>query len=775
MLCYKCLHQVADDAEVCPFCGQKLKIKAKKDVTPPPVKTGEETAFQGDVTMVIKPSEAFSLPQAREFQIGDTILERFEVREVLAQEGLFYSYKVRDKKEKKTKVLKLLSASFIEEKVIKRFNDLFRSIKELKHKSLPEIYEIMDIDGLPFYTIEYLEGLNLRKLLAVRAENQQFFSITEADPVITPLLDVVEYIHSQKIVHGDLKPENILILPDTIKVTDTGIYRLLDPQEFISLQLALGDAYYYLSPEFITQHKDITPSADIYSIGVILYEMLTGQLPKGEKKSLKEFNKDISDELENLVRSALEENPEDRIKNINGFKRKWFPIVGKEPPPEIIEEEKIPEEVPSEALVETLAEVVEEQKAPDVESAGIMTEKVEELKPSEPKEETKLLKEEELITEPVKEVIKEEPREVKKEAVFELPEEEPVQPIELEERAIPQKQKPTVGEPTKVIPFPVKPAPEVRKSSPFPLIIGGVVLGIVAIGAVVVLKLSKTGEETVPEIVTKQEVKVSSPPVQAPQKIVVPTETTEIHKEPAPAVEEKKIEEKQTAEVKKKEDKVAKKEISQKEPPQKVAMAKPPPPEKPKCPVGMIYIPAGNFIRGSSGDDPLKDPLDLDLGKVYTDAFCIDVYEYPNRKDAIPLANVTYQEAINLCKKDNKRLCTEDEWEKACKGPEFLKFPYGNTWDGNVCNTEDAQGNDRSLSVSGKWPGCKSGYGVFDMSGNLREWTDTRFSATVKDIVVKGGSYTKPDWAVRCAVRYNMSPNIKDNETGFRCCSAPLE
>ncbi len=291
MLCYKCLRQVPDDTEVCPFCGQKLKIKAKRDATPPPSKPEEDTSFQGDVTMVLRPSERAPLPVAKEFQIGDIIIERFEVREILAEEGLFYSYKVRDKKEKKTKVLKLLSASFIDEKVIQRFNTLFQKIKNLSHKSLPEIYEIMDIDGLPFFTMEYLEGLNLRKLLSVRTEGQQFFTLSEADPIITPLLDVVEYIHSQNMIHGDLKPENILILPDTIKITDTGIYKLLDPQEFISLQLALGDAYYYLSPEFITQHKDVTPAADIYSIGVLLYEMFTGALPKGEWKSLKEYNK----------------------------------------------------------------------------------------------------------------------------------------------------------------------------------------------------------------------------------------------------------------------------------------------------------------------------------------------------------------------------------------------------------------------------------------------------------------------------------------------------
>lgn len=777
MLCYKCLHQVPDDAEICPFCGQKLKIKSKKEVTPPPSKPDEKTEFQGDVTMVIKPSDRSPLPLAKEYQIGDTIIERFEVREVLAQEGLFYSYKVRDKKEKKTKVLKLLSASFIEEKVIKRFNELFQKIKKLSHKSLPEIYEIMDIDGLPFFTMEYLEGLNLRKLLSVRAEGQQFFTLAEADPIITPLLDVVEYIHSQNMVHGDLKPENILILPDTIKITDTGIFKLLEPQEFISLQLALGDAYYYLSPEFITQREEVSFAADVYSIGVILYELFTGVVPKGEQKSLKEYNKDIPDELDRLVRSALDEKPEERPKNVRELKRQWYPLVGKEPP----------EEISSEILVGTINEVVSEQTG---EKASVVEEKEESIEePVQPsvavetkppvesleKQErvSEVLKEEELLVESQQEPIKETTKkEVKKEQVFEL-HEEATEPIELEERKIPPKQKPPAGEPTKVIPFPVKPAPEVKRVSPFPFIIAGIVLGIVAIGGVLIFKFSQRKEEVVPEIITKQDVKVAKPQVAIPKSIEEPMKESqkEVVQENVP--EEKKREEKPPVEVKKRiEEKTPKKEE-----PRKVAAAKPPPPpeEKPKCPSGMVYIPAGYFIRGSSGDDPLKDPLDLDLGRVYVNEFCIDIYEYPNIKDSIPLSNVSYKEAIALCKKQNKRLCTEEEWEKACKGPDFYRFPYGNNWIANACNTEDEQGNDRALSPSGKWARCRSEYGVMDMSGNLREWTDTMFSATVKDIVVKGGSYTKPDWATRCAVRYNMGQNTKDNETGFRCCSSPID
>lgn len=796
MLCYKCLHQVPDDSEICPFCGQKLKIKVKKDTTPPPSKQGDETAFQGDVTMVLKPSERTELPVAREFQIGDTIIDRFEVREVLAQEGLFYSYKVRDKKEKKTKVLKLLSASFIEERVISRFNELLNRVKNLSHKSLPQIYEILDIDGLPFFTMEYLEGLNLRKLLSVRAETGQHFTVQEADPIITPLMDVIEYIHSQKMIHGDLKPENVLILPDTIKITDTGIYKLLDPREFISLQLALGDAYYYLSPEFITQHSEVSPRADIYSIGVILYEMFTGVIPKGEQKPLKEFNPDLPDALDELIKKALQENPEGRIPNINTLKRYWYPLVGREPPEEVTSP---PSEAPAPSISETLDEVlakqevseadlrkeeVVEKSAPQIVPTPPPVDETATKREAPPQKESKIaeppavLKEEELLGEKEEELREDIPeKKVKKEEVFEI-QQEVSQPIELEEGVIAERKKRAAQEPTKVIPFPVKPVGEVKKRSVLPIVVVGLVIGAIALGGIFIWRSTRKVEELVSEPpITKKEVQVARPAVKVPVVVTPKEPEKSVEEQPEKPVSLKKPEEKiekQTGESKKKTEEPKR---PQKEVPQKVAAAKPPPPppEKPKCPDGMVYIPAGNFIRGSSGDDPLKDPLDLDLGKVYVEEFCIDIYEYPNHKGSLPLSRVNFKEADSLCRKENKRLCTENEWEKACKGPKFYKFPYGNEWNANACNTEDGAGNDRRLSASGSFQRCRSDYGVMDMSGNLREWTDTRFSATVNDIVVKGGSYTKPDWASRCAVRYNMSPTAKDDETGFRCCSSPIK
>jgi len=134
------------------------------------------------------------------------------------------------------------------------------------------------------------------------------------------------------------------------------------------------------------------------------------------------------------------------------------------------------------------------------------------------------------------------------------------------------------------------------------------------------------------------------------------------------------------------------------------------------------------------------------------------------------MKNVSWETARSECDAEGKRLCTEEEWEKVCKGRKNLRFPYGNQWNSDKCNTQNASSEKRAPASSGSIASCRSDLGVYDMSGNMREWTATNFSATLEDKVVRGGSWASPDWASRCAYRYNALPDVKDNETGFRCC-----
>jgi formylglycine-generating enzyme required for sulfatase activity len=150
-------------------------------------------------------------------------------------------------------------------------------------------------------------------------------------------------------------------------------------------------------------------------------------------------------------------------------------------------------------------------------------------------------------------------------------------------------------------------------------------------------------------------------------------------------------------------------------------------------------------------------------------SFCIDEYEYPNRAGTLPKVDVGWEDARALCEREGKRLCTEEEWEKACKGPGNARFPYGNEYNADICNTETAAREDRTLAASGHFQGCRSAYGVVDMAGNVAEWTATRFDKV--DFTQKGGAFNRADYASRCSARKNGAPSERNNAVGFRCCA----
>jgi formylglycine-generating enzyme required for sulfatase activity len=165
-----------------------------------------------------------------------------------------------------------------------------------------------------------------------------------------------------------------------------------------------------------------------------------------------------------------------------------------------------------------------------------------------------------------------------------------------------------------------------------------------------------------------------------------------------------------------------------------------------QCAEGMIWI-STSSSNGKGGDEP---------------GFCIDKYEYPNKKSVHPESIADVSEAKKACAKLGKRLCTKAEWQRACVGPKNLRFPYGPKYDPSKCATKPAGGESPPVQASGSWPDCRSAEGVLDMSGNVAEW--------VSGGALMGGSGALTGRDTSCTAEGGGGGPAY---YGARCCTSP--
>jgi len=169
-------------------------------------------------------------------------------------------------------------------------------------------------------------------------------------------------------------------------------------------------------------------------------------------------------------------------------------------------------------------------------------------------------------------------------------------------------------------------------------------------------------------------------------------------------------------------------------------------------------------IRKKSSSS-LRCPADMVLIDVDTVQFCIDRYEWPDKKGVIPTTYITFSAASDSCAAAGKRLCTSDEWTTACSGPNKSPYPYGENYDLYNCVT-----NDTAPRPSGSKRSCKGYFDVFDMSGNCAEWTSTPSPRNNQYYNVMGGFWGSGRKSGCYDVKYSYYPQNHHNPVGFRCC-----
>jgi hypothetical protein len=186
----------------------------------------------------------------------------------------------------------------------------------------------------------------------------------------------------------------------------------------------------------------------------------------------------------------------------------------------------------------------------------------------------------------------------------------------------------------------------------------------------------------------------------------------------------------------------------------------------------MAYIPPGALVAGSPQNSlPRRPDRELPGEQVMLKGFWIDKFPYPNEEGAIPLTSVSQPEAFALCQKASKRLCSELEWERACKGPQNNRYAWGQRFRADACQL----GSVILARPSGMKVGCHSDYDVFDLHGGVLEWTGSPWRrGTTQDLfVLKGGNGIDGELLGRCANAEFAPPMQRSQTVGFRCCAGP--
>jgi serine/threonine protein kinase len=305
--CPQCGALLKDDAPagLCPHCLMALNLKT-------------ETIFTDD-----PPATQPPLPPE---QIAPHF-PQLEILEFLGRGGMGVVYKARQKALNRLVALKLLAPERVNDtKFAERFTREAQALAALNHPNIVTIYDFGQAGGFYYLLMEFVDGVNLRQLLRARK-----FTPEEALVIVPPLCDALQFAHDRGIVHRDIKPENLLLdKAGRVKVADFGIAKMLGtvnggkssepvvPEN--STQTSLGTPG-YSAPEQKTDPSRVDSRADIYSLGVVFYEMLTGELP-GKPLEPPSTKVKIDVRLDEIVLRALEKKPELRYQQASALKTK---------------------------------------------------------------------------------------------------------------------------------------------------------------------------------------------------------------------------------------------------------------------------------------------------------------------------------------------------------------------------------------------------------------------------------------------------------------------
>lgn len=646
---------------------------------------------------------------------------RYRITEQLGQGGMAVVFKAYDTRLERDVAIKMIRKGDIPEnqhaRFLQRFEREAKAQARFSHANIVKVLDYGEHEGSPYLILEYYSGGNLKQLL------QQLMDYQVAARLLLPVADALAYAHEKDVLHRDVKPANIILTEKGEPIlADFGIAKLMENKETALTATGLGIG----TPEYMAPEQWIgepVPQSDIYGLGVIFYELITGRKPyttdtPGAVAIMQvteplplpsEFVHDLPEMVEKVLLKALAVNPEDRYQQMSEFADALKRIA---------ETEKV---LQSEKQEEVKAQVIQP--------------------PTRSKSEPVLETSDSLVDD------------------HEITEQKSQPAVHSKPEFMLETHDALAGDPEKQ---------SSERSDAFRLWLtriplwGWVVGGIVILGLLVIGMIG-SGENTLADLFA------TNTPTITPTHTSTSTQTNT----PTPSYT-----------------------------PTPTAT---PLPDHITNAYGhdMVLIPAGIFEMGSA-DGRDERPVH----EVYLDTYYIDLYEVTNAKYARcvdagicdkpggndysdpeyaehPVVYVDWTNAQSYCTWIGGSLPTEAQWEKAARGTDGRKYPWGEGIDSSLANYESNVGDTTSV---GSYPDGISPYGLYDMAGNVWEWVADWYSkeyytsapyenpvgpASGDSRVLRGGSWNFNDNFLRAANRNNINPDNTNNNFGFRCAASP--
>jgi serine/threonine protein kinase len=294
-------------ANQCPQCGLSLPPGALEGLCPACLL--KEATTESATEVGNKPFEPPGVPELTR------LFPQLEILTLLGKGGMGAVYKARQPDLDRFVALKILPSETGAGSA-ERFTREARALARLSHPNIVAVYDFGRVDGLNYFIMEYVDGVNIRQL-----EKGARISPRQALQIIPQICDALQYAHDEGVVHRDIKPENVLVdRKGRVKVADFGLAKILNRQDLrLTGEGQVMGTLHYMAPEQVEHPLEVDHRADIFSLGVVLYEMLTGELPLGKFPPPSRMVR-VDVRLDEVVLRSLEKKPEQRYQHASEVK-----------------------------------------------------------------------------------------------------------------------------------------------------------------------------------------------------------------------------------------------------------------------------------------------------------------------------------------------------------------------------------------------------------------------------------------------------------------------